>query len=210
MRAFKTAQELEQERQEALGLIPFTLPTDKILIIYARQSTKGQVFKRKESALQQTAEQLEWALEMGWPQDLQRLLIENQAKDGKIRSASGRLRIDEREGLSTAMLYISSGEAGAVKARDVARLFRDEDLVGPVVFAKACKDHHVIVITDDYTYNFNDPKRGRDDYKKFIEEAQAAADFLNKHIKMMGKNRERRALRGEFSGHVVPIGFMLD
>lgn len=210
MRTFKTAEELERERQEALGLIPFTLPTDKLLIIYARQSSKGQVFKRKESALQQTAEQLAWALEMGWPQDLQRLLIENQAKDGKIRNASGRLRIDEREGLSTAMLYINSGEAGAVRVRDVARLFRDEDLVGPVVFAKACKDHHVIVITDDYTYHFNDPKRGKDDYKKFIEEAQAAADFLNKHVKMMSKNRERRALRGEFSGHVVPIGFMLD
>ena len=74
------------------------------------------------------------------------------------------------------MQYIASGEAGAVKARDVARLFRDEDLVGPVTFAKACKEHHVLVITDDYTYNFHDRKRGRDDYKRFIEEAQAAAD----------------------------------
>ncbi len=98
MRTFKTPEELEQERQEALGLIPFKLPTDRLLVIYARQSSKGQVFKRKESALQQTAEQLGWALENGWPQERQRLLIENQAKDGKIRNASGRLRIDEREG----------------------------------------------------------------------------------------------------------------
>lgn len=82
MRTFKTAEELEQERQEALGLIPFRLPTDKILIIYARQSSKGQVFKNRESAIHQTEEQLEWALEMGWPQELQRLLIENQGKDG--------------------------------------------------------------------------------------------------------------------------------
>lgn len=65
MRKFKTAEELERERQEALGLVPFKLPTDKILIIYARQSTKGQVFKRRESALQQTEDQLAWALEMG-------------------------------------------------------------------------------------------------------------------------------------------------
>lgn len=210
MRTFKTAEELEQERQEALGLVPFRLPTDKILIIYARQSSKGQVFKRRESAIHQTEEQLEWALEMGWPQDMQLLLIENQGKDGKIRNASGRLRIDEREGLSTAMLYINSGQAGAVKVRDVARLFRDEDLVGPVVFAKACKDHHVIVITDDYTYNFNDPQRGKEDYKKFIEEAQAAADFLNKHVAMMTKYRKRKALRGEFTGSTVPTGLMLN
>jgi hypothetical protein len=81
------------------------------------------------------------------------------------------------------MLYIESGDAGAIMARDVSRFFRDEDLVGPVTFAKACKEHHVIVITDDHIYNFNNPKRGREDYKKFIEEAQAAADFLNKHIK---------------------------
>jgi DNA invertase Pin-like site-specific DNA recombinase len=210
MRSFKTPEELERERQEALGLIPFRLPTDKILIIYARQSTKGQVFKNRESALQQTEEQLEWALEMGWPQDLQRLLIENQAKDGTIRNASGRLRIDEREGLSTAMLYINSGEAGAVKVRDVARLFRDEDLVGPVVFAKACKDHRVIVVTDDYTYNFNDPKRGKADYKKFIQEAQEAADFLNKQVAMMARYRKRKGMRGEYAGHNVPTGFMLD
>lgn len=210
MRKFKTTEELEQERQVLLGLIPFKLPTDKILVIYARQSTKGQVFKRRESALQQTEEQLERALEMGWPQELQRLLIENQAKDGKIRNASGRLRIDEREGLTIVMLYIQSGDAGAVMTRDVSRLFRDEDLVGPVTFAKACKEHHVIIITEDHIYNFNDPRRGREDYKKFIEEAQAAADFLNKHVKMMQKNRERKALRGEFFGHPVPIGFMLD
>jgi hypothetical protein len=210
MRTFKTAEELEQERQKALGWVPFRLPTDKILIIYARQSSKGQVFKRRESAIHQTEEQLEWALEMGWPQDMQLLLIENQGKDGKIRNASGRLRIDEREGLSTAMQYITSGQAGAVKVRDVARLFRDEDLVGPVVFAKACKDHHVIIITDDYTYNFNDPRRGKDDYKKFMEEAQVAADFLNKHVAMMTKYRKRKALRGEFTGSTVPTGLMLN
>jgi hypothetical protein len=210
MRKFKTPEELQREIQEKLGLTPLTMPTDKLLIIYARQSSKGQVFKRRESALYQTEEQLEWALEMGWPQEMQRLLIENQAKDGKIRNASGRLRIDEREGLNTAMSYINSGETGAVKVRDVARLFRDEDLVGPVVFAKACKDRRVLVITDDYTYNFNDSKRGKEDYKKFIEEAQAAADFLNKHVKMMNNYRERKAKRGEFSGGIVPIGFMLN
>jgi recombinase len=208
MRSFKTAEELERERQEALGLTPSRLPIDKILILYARQSTKGQVFKNRESALAQTEEQLEWALEMGWPQELQRLLIENQAKDGTIRNASGRLRIDEREGLTTAMLYINSGEAGAVKVRDVARLFRDEDLVGPVVFAKACKDRRVLVITDDYTYNFNDKKRGKEDYKKFIEEAQAAGE--NKQAKLMNKYRDRKGMRGEYAGHNVPTGFMLD
>ncbi len=208
MRSFKTAEELERERQEALGLGQSRLPIDKILILYARQSTKGQVFKNRESALAQTEEQLEWALEMGWPQELQRLLIENQAKDGTIRNASGRLRIDEREGLSTAMLYINSGEAGAVKVRDVARLFRDEDLVGPVVFAKACKVHRILVITDDHIYNFNDPKKGKENYKKFIQEAQEAAD--NKQATIMRKYRDRKGMRGEYAGHNIPTGFMLD
>src|SRR6185437_14332487 len=152
MRRFKTAEEIEQERKEALGLIPFTMPTDKLILIYARQSTKGQVLKRKESTLQQTGEQLDRALELGWSAEKRLLFIENQAKDGKIRNASGRLRIDEREGLNTVMFYISSDEASAVMACDVARLFRDDELVGPVVFAKACKTHHVLIITDDYIY----------------------------------------------------------
>ncbi len=78
------------------------------------------------------------------------------------------------------------------------------------MFAKACKDHRVIVITDDYLYDFNDPKRGKEDYKKFIEEAQAAADFLNKHVRMMINCRVRKAMRGEYSGHTVPVGLMLD
>src|SRR5581483_3900923 len=200
MRRFKTAEELEQERLETLGLLPFKMPTDKLLLIYARQSTKGQTLKNRESAMQQTQDQLERAIELGWPFDKRLLFIENQAKDGTVRNASGRLRIDEREGLSTVMIYIQSDEASAVMARDVARFFRDEDLVGPVVFAKACKDHNVIVITDDYIYNFNDKKRGREDYKKFIQEAQTAADFLEKHVKgVMHKNRRRKGLRGEFA-----------
>ncbi len=211
MRKFKTVEELEQERKEALGLIPFRMPVDKLILIYARQSTKNQAIKNRESALQQTEEQLTRALELGWAEVKRLLFIENQMKDGTVRSASGRLRIDEREGLNTVVLHINSGEAGAVMGRDVARFFRDEDLVGPVVFAKACKDHHVLVITDDYIYNFNDPRRGRDDYKKFIEEAQAAADFLEKHQKgVMLKNRARKAQRGEYWGHNVPAGLMLD
>lgn len=210
-RKFKTVGELEQERLEMLGLIPYKIPTDKLALIYARQSTKGQTVKNKESAAQQTKDQLERAIELGWSSDKSLLFIENQAKDGTIRNASGTLRIDEREGLSTLMLYIESDEAGAALGRDVARFFRDEDLVGPVVFAKACKDHNVLVITDDYTYNFNDKKRGKEDYKKFIQEAQAAAEFLEKHIKgVMHKNKYRKALRGEFPGHGIPTGFMLD
>ena len=128
------------------------MPTDRILLIYARQSTKDQFFKRKESALHQTKEQLVLAIELGWPEEKCLLFIENQMKDGTIRNASGRLRIDEREGLNAVVAHIEHGGVGAVMARDVARLFRDEDLIGPTVFAKTCKDHHVLVITEDYTY----------------------------------------------------------
>ncbi|HVU66984.1 MAG TPA: recombinase family protein [Ktedonobacteraceae bacterium] len=211
IRKFKTNEEIQQERQEALGLKPTRMPVDLLLLIYARQSTKGQFIKNRESAKQQTIEQIDRAIELGWPEEKRLLFIENQAKDGTIRSASGTLRIDEREGLSTVMAYINSGEAGAVMGRDVARFFRDEDLVGPVVFAKACKDHHVLVITEEHIYDFNHPKRGRDDYKKFLQEAQAAADYLEKHQKgVMLKNKDRKAQRGEFAGHAVPTGYMLD
>jgi hypothetical protein len=52
--------------------------------------------------------------------------------------------------------------------------------------------------------------RGDDDYNKFILEAIKAKDYIQKHIRgTMVKNRDRKANRGEFSGHAVPTGFLL-
>jgi hypothetical protein len=214
MRKFKTQEELEQERQDILRYLPGAqqqLPIDKLILIYGRQSTTKQFFGNKESAQEQAVDLLDHALLLGWPDHLRLLFIENKLKDGTIKNASGRLRIDERPGLSEVVALIKTGTVGAVLVRAVDRLFRDETLVGPTMFADLCRQHHVLILTKDELYNFNHPGRGGDDYNAFILECMKAKDYIEKHIKgTMHKNRDRKALRGEFTGHAVPTGFMLD
>ena len=125
MRRFKTQAELEQERLDILKYMPGAqqvLPIDKLILIYGRQSTAKQFVSNRESAESQAKDLLEYALMLGWPDTLRLLFIENQLKDGTIKNASGRLRIDERPGLSEVFALIKSGTVGAVLVRAVDRL----------------------------------------------------------------------------------------
>jgi hypothetical protein len=214
MRRFKSKDELEQERQEQLRYLPgaqTVLPIDKLLLIYGRQSTVKQFVQNRESAEQQAIDLLDYALSLGWPEQLRQLFIENQLNDGTIKNASGRLRIDLRPGLSEVVALIETGTVGAVLVRAIDRLFRDETMVGPVVFANLCKEHHVLILTMDDLYDFNHPRTGDEHYNKFLMAALEAKNYIQKHIRgVMLRNRERKAMRGEFSGHAVPTGFMLD
>ena len=83
-------------------MLPFTQPSlavQALLAIYARQSTKEQVIRNREAYDQQTIGLVRQAIEYGWPRELIVVYIENKRKDGKWVNASGRLRIDQREGL---------------------------------------------------------------------------------------------------------------
>jgi DNA invertase Pin-like site-specific DNA recombinase len=204
---FKTQEEIEQEIQAARKYKPTKLPLEKLLLAYGRQSTKDQVIHNKESARQQAIELLDYGRELGWPDDLRLLFIENQLTDGTIKNASGRLRIDEREGLSEVYTLIKQGIVGAILVRKIDRLFRDEDMVEPAIFARECKKHHVLIITlDGDIFDFNS-RPG--DTERFLKEEQEAANYL-KHIRMMADFRNKKGLRGEFNGHAVATGLMLN
>src|SRR5438128_12181582 len=158
-------------QERPFGQPLFTL--DKFLAIYARQSTKEQVINNREAYDQQTVGLVKQAKEIGWPDDLILMYIENKRKDGKWVSASGRLRIDQRAGLQALTERIERDEVKTVLVWAVDRLFRDEDMIQPAVFAKLCKEHHCIVITMDDMFAFDHP---RDDARKrFLDAAQAAA-----------------------------------
>src|SRR5260370_7818302 len=94
-RTFKAPEELAQERQQTMGFLQVKLPIHKLLVAYGRQSTVKQVVHNKESAQQQAIDLLNYGLELAWPDDKRWLFIENHLKDGTIRTASGRLRLDE-------------------------------------------------------------------------------------------------------------------
>ncbi len=213
MAKLKTQAQLEQERLESVRYLlgNFILPTDRPLLIYARQSTVKQVLTNVYSALQQTEDLIERGLELGWKREQMTLIVENRiAKDGKIRSVSGRMSIEEREGLRTIVDdYIKKGLAGALMCVDVSRLTRGADLVDAILLAKTCKDNHVVIITNDAMFDFNNPTR--DDLQAFIDEARGAAAHIEKHIKgKMLKNRAKKASMGLLANGAAPVGLMRD
>ncbi len=212
MAKLKSQAQLEQERLESVRYLlgNFLLPTDRPLLIYARQSTVKQVLTNVYSALQQTEDLLERGLQLGWKRELATLFVENRlAQDGKIKSVSGRISIEQRPGLKTIMEYIKAGKVGALMCVDVSRLTRDADLVDAIMLAKACKDNHVVILTNDAMFDFNNPTRN--DLDAFIEEAKAAAAFIEKHVKgKMLKNRTKKASMGLLANGSAPIGLTRD
>jgi DNA invertase Pin-like site-specific DNA recombinase len=210
MRQYRTQEQLEQEQKEAqrkaLGNI--FLDTEKLLLIYARQSSSKQYVSNIYSAMEQRDGLLEKASTLGWIKDEQWVLyVENQlAKKTKV---SGSLRIDQRPGLQALTEVIESGKASAVLVVSIDRITRDEDLITPTQFANLCKVYHVLIITDDYTYDFNNPNR--DDMGRFMIEAIASKEYIRKQIKgKMIKNRTCKASMGRVANGNAPVGLMLD
>ena len=204
-----TARNYQQVQEEVYT--PFDmpkLPTGFKLALYTRQSQKDAPIKHKESYELQTVRLVEYAKELGWDGDNIIVFIENKRKDGKWRKASGTLRIDQRQGLQSIVELIEAGEVKVVLVWAVDRLFRHEDMIEPAVFIKICKDNGVIILTPDEFFDFNNPKR--DDRRRFLELAQAAADYITKHIKgrmLPAKNQVSR--RGDWDGRCLPIGLVI-
>jgi len=182
------------------------------IAVYARQSTKEQLIKNLESAEYQTQEMMQLAHALGGDDDSIILYIENKHKDGTIHRASGRLRIDQREGLQSLVERIIADEVKAVVVFMLDRLFRDEEAIQYNTFISICKQHGCVVICPEYgrgfkVYNFNN----RDDVSMFRRKMEEAANYLEDVIKgRMLMLRDRKAMRGEYAGHSVPMGYLLD
>jgi DNA invertase Pin-like site-specific DNA recombinase len=210
MARLKTHQRLEQEWLVAVryALGNYTPDTNKLLLIYARQSSSKQYVSNIYSAMEQRDGLLDRANELGWTLDEQRILyVENQL--AKKTQVSGSLRIDQRPGLQALTDVIQEGKASAVLVVSVDRITRDEDLITPTQFANLCKKYHVVIITDDYVYDFNNTSR--DDIGRFMNEAIASKEFIRKQIRGKAlKGRTRKAIMGLVANGRAPVGLMLD
>src|SRR6266699_5311989 len=187
------------------------MPTHKKVAIQARQSRKRQAMYNKESYEYQTKVMYQRAIKLGWSDDDITMLIENKRKNSKgeyvLVDASGTKRIDQRPTMQDLWGYIGSDEYGAVMTRAVDRLFRHINMIEPAQFAEHCKQHNVIILTENQRFDFN---KRPEDTKRFLAEAQKGADYITEHIGMMGRYRREKALRGEYDGRNVPVGFILD
>ena len=154
--------------------------------IYARQSTLNQVKNNTVSAEMQTDELFVLATRMGVKEEDIILYIENQRKDGTVKNASGRLRIDQREGLQALVQRIEAGEIKAVITFLEDRLFRDEKKIQVNTFILICQEHTVLVITPFMTYDFRNPYH----VKQFRWKCEQAADFLREYIRYQFARRK--------------------
>src|SRR5437660_11843538 len=90
----------EQKQQELRN--PWETPKlslDAKVGIYARQSNLNQVKNNTVSTEMQTDELITFAQRLGVKVEDIILYLENKRDDGTMKHASGRLRIDQREGL---------------------------------------------------------------------------------------------------------------
>ena len=220
LRKYKTPEQISQEQREALGMTQPVLPKDKLLLIYARQSTKKQYLHNRESAERQTVDLLNFAIDiLAWPADGWIVFVENKyTRDGrltdKIRSVSARFGINDRPGLREVTQLIEQDKAGVVLVTAVDRLFRDETGINEREFVILCRKHHVLVLThlgDGYTpdvvYDFS----RKQDRVNFLKEAEKAAEYSEHQVKgVMGGAKRRKGMRGEYTGHPVAAGLLLD
>ncbi len=182
-----------------------TLNTMLTLLIYARQSSQRQFVENVYSAEQQRDGLIKYAREVLHWQGPIKLLIENELA---TKGTSGTLPTDDRPGLIVVIEYIESGEASAVLAVDVSRLFRDEDAIESSVFAGICKAHDVVVVTESDYFDFNHPRRK--DTSRFIGKAMEAGNWITEHVKgKMLPGRERKAEKGLIANGQAPIGLQL-
>jgi len=207
MRKFQQQKEEKEEKRDVLRFGPKPLPLAYHAAVYARQSTKGQFVNHTESADAQTVDLIALAKRLGWQNEEDIVLfIENIKRDGKIGSASGRLRIDQREGLQALVDRIEKDEIKAVIVTYEDRLFRDETQIQVNVFIDICKRHHTLVITPFRRYDFQDPL----DTQMFRMRCEQAAAFLHDYVERLHDYKKKVSERGEYDGRSIAIGYIVD
>src|SRR6266487_6061266 len=108
----KTLVQLEQEQTEAVQRLTGTypLPTHRMALLYSRYSSARQVRDSIAKGLQQADGLIQRAITIGWKREHTLLFIENSmTKDGRIRSVSGTIPIEDRAGIRTVVEHVNTG-----------------------------------------------------------------------------------------------------
>lgn len=179
-----------------------TLPTNRPIAVYYRQSTDAQIGNISTSI--QTVDMVAYLTSKGWDKE-HIYMIDMDA------GVSGTTKIDERPGMKHLFDLITRGEIGAVACQDEDRLFRDVTQIQVNIFIEACRSARVLVITPNMVYDFANDLTGSFHARQFRFKSEMAADYINTVI--LGKlNRAKRRLlmEGRWAGFAVLPGFMID
>ncbi len=188
------------------------LPLEKDVLLYPRVSQPGQLKNvsaelqaKEDGELVRTAKQLGWLPENEWAPE---------KGIGKIRqfpqdmAKSARLRMEDRPGFKLMLQAIVAGEARAVIAVDVDRLFRDKYGSESGKFIEMCERYQVIVITPTFMYDFHDPTH----IKLFKDAVTRAWDYMQYQIydRMIYHQNYLQATGRIGRGQNINVGYILD
>lgn len=177
---------------------PFEFPKDRDEALYVRQSSDVQKENNIHSYEMQTEKFVEHFRNIGCTGNIE--LIEDD------EGMSGTLDIHKRPGMSRLMRLIEQEKIGWIGAVHVNRLFRDQWMINPDMFMKACFEHNVVVVTLRSIFNF------RDSYSQriFRIEAEEAARHLEWMRLIMGGALSNASDNGLYDGRYLNVGYIVD
>jgi hypothetical protein len=188
------------------------LPLDKDVLLYPRVSQPGQLKNvsaelqaKEDGELVRTAKQLGWLPESEWTPEKGIGRIRQFPQD---MAKSARLRMEDRPGFKLMLQAIVAGEARAVIAVDVDRLFRDKYGSESGKFIEMCERYQVIVITPTFIYDFHDPTH----IKLFKDAVSRAWDYMQYQIydRMIYHQNYLQATGRVGRGQNINAGYILD
>ena len=178
-----------------------TLPIDKPIALYIRQSTDTQVKKNVQSTLLQDVEMNTRLEVVGFCSII---------KIATDQGVSGQKRRDEREGLDHLCTLIEQGKIGAVAGYDASRFFRDLTHVYYAEFIQLLVKYSIpcILFDEENGLRVYWPNRATD-MDTLREEFKTAAFYL-RHIYGKVLPAKMKAIEnGSYGGHNVPMGFIV-
>lgn len=182
-----------QPRNESSPTHLGTLPVDRPIAVYYRQSSMKQV--GNISTDMQQIDLPNYIMSLGWQQDDIILIDEDEGV----------------KGMSRLFDQILTQKIGAVAVQAEDRLFRDETQIQVNVFIDACVKNDVRVIPPYFKYNFADKHEGPYHRLLFRMRAEQAADFLNSYVRgRLYAAKERMLRQGMWMGGNINLGYMVD
>jgi DNA invertase Pin-like site-specific DNA recombinase len=165
----------------------------KMAFVYLRQSSPTQVKKNLEGSRRQRQMQ-DRMKELGWPAGRIRLLGGDTGNSGST--------LHGRNDYQTIVEGVLGGVAGAVAARELSRLVRDNQDWNQLV--RLCRHQDVLLVDEHRVYNAADPQD-----RVVLGVAGAFNEFeLAMIIDRMQETRRQKADRGELYDHIA-TGYVL-
>jgi len=166
---------------------------EKMAFVYLRQSSPTQVKRNVEGSRRQRQMQ-DRMKELGWPAKQIRLLGGDTGNSGST--------LHGREDYQSIVAGVLNGEVGAVAARELSRLVRDNQDWNQLV--RLCRHQDVLLVDEHRIYNAADPQD-----RVVLGVAGAFNEFeLAMIIDRMQESRRQKAARGELYDH-ISTGYVL-